>query len=68
MLNLSLPLLAVFIPLLNFFLLLCFSNYSRTWRHLSILVIVNMVLLLAALVYIFPSIARGESYTTTLGS
>jgi proton-translocating NADH-quinone oxidoreductase chain L len=27
-----------------------------------------MVLLLAALVYIFPSIARGESYTTTLGS
>lgn len=32
------------------------------------LTIVNMVLLIAALLYIFPAIARGESYTTTLGS
>jgi hypothetical protein len=68
MFSLSLPLLAVFTPLLNFVLMLSFSNYSRSWRHLSLLVIGNMVLLLLALVFIFPSIARGETYTTMLGS
>jgi proton-translocating NADH-quinone oxidoreductase chain L len=64
----SLPLLSVFIPLLNFILMISFSNYSRSWRHISLLVIGNMVLLLVAIISIFPSIARGESYSTTLGS
>jgi hypothetical protein len=68
MFSLSLPLLSVFIPLLNFVLMVSFSNYSRSWRHLSLLVIGNMVLLLVLLISIFPSIARGESYSTTLGS
>lgn len=45
-----------------------FSNSSRSWRHLSTLVITNMVLLLALLAVAFPSIARGESYSTTVGA
>jgi hypothetical protein len=68
MLNLSLPTLTVLVPLLNFFLMVCFSNYSRSWRHLSLLVIGNMLCLLFALFLMFPAIARGETFSTTLGS
>jgi proton-translocating NADH-quinone oxidoreductase chain L len=68
MLNTALPLLVVFTPLLNFFLMASFSNYTRSWRHISLVIIVNMVALLAALVYIFPAIARGEIYSTTVGN
>jgi len=68
MLNTSLALLSVFTPLLNFFLMVLFSNSSRSWRHLSMLVITNMILLLVLLAVAFPSIARGESYSTTVGA
>jgi proton-translocating NADH-quinone oxidoreductase chain L len=68
MLSIALPLLVVFVPLLNFFLMVSFSNYTRSWRHISLIIIANMVALLAALVYIFPAIARGEIYSATIGS
>jgi NADH-quinone oxidoreductase subunit L len=60
-------LLAVFIPLLNFLLMVLFSR-SVHWKHLSLIVISNMVLLLLSILSLFPSIARGESYSAVVGS
>lgn len=64
----SLPLFIIIIPLLNFFLMVVFSNHARSWRHLSLLIIANMLFLLASLVYLFPTVARGESTSATIGS
>lgn len=68
MFTFALPLLVVFLPLLNFLIMLCFSNSTRSWRHLSLLVIGNMLLLITALLFAFPAIARGEIYSAFLGN
>lgn len=61
-------LLAVFTPLLNFFLMTFFTGRIVNWRHTSSVVITNMFILLATLIFAFPSVMGGVSYTSNVGN
>lgn len=61
-------LIVVFTPFLNFLLMTFLSGRIVSWRHLSAVVISNMVGLLALLLAKFPDIVAGKSYSTTVGN